>query len=184
VELDELRLGLATCEDKAILSRFVVTVNMRCVHLAKSLTKASHACGSLYIVRPKGDFDVWYKKECLYGICSTHGVGKFPFCSKELNGIDERPIQCKRCALEETISKNGKPLKKLTLAYKNTSLDEFIEYLKPKLQLFVRHNFVARWQDKHYNTCVKSFSINYIVSIVDFVENYNFEVQNEVQSMH
>jgi hypothetical protein len=113
-----------------------------------------------------------------------YGVGKLPFCSKELNGIDECPIQCRQYALEETISKNGKPLEKLTMVYKNTSLDEFIKYLKPKLQLFGRHNFMPRWQNKHFKTCVKSFPTNYIVFIVDFAENYSFQVQNEVQSMH
>ncbi len=48
----------------------------------------------------------------------------------------------------------------------------------------MKRNFVARWQDKHFKTCVKSFPIDYIVSIMDFVENYNFQVQNEVQSIH
>jgi hypothetical protein len=79
------------------------------------------------------------------------------------------------------MSKVGKALKKLTLVYK----DEFINYMKPKLQHFVRHNFaMARWEDKHFKQCIKSFLANTMVSIDDFVENYSFEVQNEVQSMH
>jgi hypothetical protein len=80
----------------------------------------------------------------LYGNCLACGVGKLPFFL-ELNGIDECPIQWRRYVLEETLSKNGKPLNNLTLVYKNTSSNEFIEYLKPKLQLFVKQNFVARW---------------------------------------
>jgi hypothetical protein len=59
-----------------------------------------------------------------------------------------------------------------------------MEYMKPKLQAFVRHNFVARWQDKHLKIWIKSFCVVIMVSIVDFAENYSFEVQNEVQSMH
>jgi hypothetical protein len=55
------------------------------------------------IVCPKGYFDVWYKKKCLYGSCSACGVGKLPFCLEELNGIDERPVQWRHYALEETI---------------------------------------------------------------------------------
>jgi hypothetical protein len=96
------------------------------MHLAKSLTKASHALWES-IVCPKGDFDEWYKKECLYGNCSTCGVGKLPFYSEELNGIDEHPVQWRHYVLEKTISKNGKPLKKLTFTYKNTSSNKFIE---------------------------------------------------------
>jgi hypothetical protein len=75
-------------------------------------------------------------------------------------------------------------LKKLTLLYKTRSVDEFIDYMKPKLQHFVRHNFVARWENKHFKNCIKFFPTNTMVSIVDFTENYSFEVQNEVQSMH
>jgi hypothetical protein len=55
------------------------------------------------------------------------------FCLEELNGIDECPVQWRCYVLEKTRSKNKKPLKKLTLVYKNTFLDEIIEYLKPKL---------------------------------------------------
>jgi len=32
--------------------------------------------------------------------------------------------------------------------------------------------------------CLKHFPIDTIVLIIDFAENYNFEVQNEMQSMH
>jgi hypothetical protein len=64
------------------------------------------------------------------------------------------------------------------------SPNEIIEYLKPKLQHFVKHNFVAKWQDKHLKTCVKSLSKDSIVFIVNFAKSYNFQVQNEVQNMH
>jgi hypothetical protein len=68
--------------------------------------------------------------------------------------------------------------------YKNTTSNEFIEYLQPKLQHFVKHNFIARWENKHFKQCIKYFPTNIVVSIVDFVENYNSKVQNKVQSMH
>ncbi len=89
------------------------------------------------IVCPKGDFDEWYKKECLYGNFLACGEGKLFFFLEELNGIDEHLVQWRHYALEETRSKNGKPLKKLTLAYNNTSSYELIGYFKPKLRLFV-----------------------------------------------
>jgi thiaminase len=82
------------------------------------------------------------------------------------------------------MSKVGKALKKLTLVYKTTSSDEFIDYMKPKLQHFVRHNFVARLEDKHFKKCIKHFPSNVMVYVVDFVKNYSFEMQNKVQSMH
>jgi hypothetical protein len=98
---------------------------------------------------------------------------------KGANGIDEHPIQWRCYALEETKSKNGKPLKKLTLVYKNTSSNEFVEYLKPKIQHFVRHNFMARWQDKHFKTCVKSlptyFKLHWkYISDQKFIPNWHY----------
>ncbi len=56
--------------------------------------------------------------------------------------------------------------------------------MKPKIQAFARHNFVAEWQDKHFKICIKSFFVGSMVSVVDFAKNYSFEVQNEIQSMH
>ncbi len=54
------------------------------------------------------------------------------------------------------------------------------EYFKPKLQTFVKHNFVSRWQDKQFKASIVSFPKNTIVSIVEFVENYSFEVQMNI----
>jgi hypothetical protein len=60
-----------------------------------------------------------------------------------------------------------------------TTLDEFTNYLKPKFQ-----HFVVNEENKQFKTCVKSFSKDSIVSIVDLLENYNFETQNKVPNMH
>jgi len=45
--------------------------------------------------------------------------------------------------METTMSRVGKPLKKLSLIYKQIISNELVEYMKPKLQAFVKHNFVA-----------------------------------------
>lgn len=82
------------------------------------------------------------------------------------------------------MSRVSKLLKKLSLIYKQTISNKLVEYMKPKLQAFVKHNFVAPWQDKHFKICIKSFPVVNMVLIVDFAENYSFEAQNEVQSMH
>jgi hypothetical protein len=81
-------------------------------------------------------------------------------------------------------TKVGKSLKKLTLVYKKTTSDEFVDYLKPKLHNFARHNFVSRWQDRQFKSSIKYFPAKIVVYVVDFAKNYTFETQNEVQSMH
>jgi hypothetical protein len=85
------------------------------------------------IVCEKPKEEEWHKKKCLYGQCISCGVDKFPFCPKENNGIIEAFIQWRRFAMETTTSRASKSLKKLTLVYKKTFSDEFVEYLKPKL---------------------------------------------------
>jgi hypothetical protein len=44
-------------------------------------------------------------------------------------------------------TEEGVPRKAATLEYRETTPCELIEYLKPKLQSFVLHNYVATWQD-------------------------------------
>ena len=107
----------------------------------------------------------------------------FKFCGIKLEGPKFAVIDWRQFSLEEIISKKGKAIKRSILVYKITTLDEFLHYFKPKLD-FVKHNFVAKWKDKHFRDCLKSFPKDTMVSIVNFVENYTFEVENKFQSMH
>jgi hypothetical protein len=49
--------------------------------------------------------------------------------------------------MEKIVNKNGEGKKKLKFMYMEINSKELIQYLKLKLQYFVRHKFVARWQD-------------------------------------
>ncbi len=126
----------------------------------------------------KGEYEEWHKCNCLFGNCLSCGVHKLSFCLKKVIRPYLDIIQWCHFALETTMAKNDRPLKKLTLVYKNTTSNEFIEYMQPKLQHFVKHNFIASWENKHFKQCIKYFPINIVVFIFDFVENYSFEVQN------
>ncbi len=183
VELDELKLGLNNMRGQGNFEKVCIHHEHEVCAPCKIFYKGTTSLWES-IVCPKSEFDECYNKECLYGNFTSCGVEKLSFYSKELDGIDDQLVEWRRYALEETRSKIGKPFKKLTLVYKRTSSDEFIQYLKLKLQHFVRHNFAARWQDKHLKTCMKSFLQYCIISMEDFAKNYSFQVQNEVQSMH
>jgi hypothetical protein len=138
MELDELRVGLKNLEGQT--NHFSKVCNQHEYEACapcKMLYKATISLWE-YIVCPKVEFDEWHRKECLYGDCVPCGVEKLSFYSKEMSGIDDRLVKWRCYALEETWSKNGKALKKLTLVYKKTSSYKFIEYLKPKLQYFVK----------------------------------------------
>jgi hypothetical protein len=80
---------------------------------------------------------------------SSYGIQKFFLCPTKLVGMGSNLVEWKQFALEETKARNGKVLKILNLVYKKITLDELLDYLKLKLQHFVKHNFVVQWEDKN-----------------------------------
>ena len=133
---------------------------------------------------PKGEFEEWHSRDCLYGECENCGVDYLPVCPVEEDGSSSLMVNWKRYEMKEIITKKGLQRKKLCLTYKTTSSAEFLDYLKPKLQFFIQHNFVARWEDAQFKKSLENIPADGIVSVIDFAENYSFEVQNKVQSMH
>jgi hypothetical protein len=93
-------------------------------------------------------------------------------------------VKWKHFSFQNIVTKKGEEKKELTLVFKSTPYSDFIKYLKLKLQFFVRHNFVSWWQDIKFKNCLKIFSNNTIVSVIDFAKNYNSKIQNKMQSMH
>jgi hypothetical protein len=87
------------------------------------------------------------------------------------------------CLIVVGKDKAGNESERLKLEYMETIPSIFIDYLKPKLVAFIEHNFFAKWQDIQFKNLLATIPIN-VVSIIDFVENYGFKVQNEGQSMH
>ena len=41
---------------------------------------------------------------------------------------------------------------------------------------------MARWQDEQFRICQDAFPLGTILSVVDYVENYTLQQQNEIQS--
>lgn len=57
-----------------------------------------------------------------------------------------------------------------------TNAKELLLTFKLKLQYFVQHNFIARWQDQQFRNCFQHFLGDIMVLVIDFVENYNFKI--------
>jgi hypothetical protein len=57
-----------------------------------------------------------------------------------------------------------------------------VNFIKPTLQKFIRHNYIARWQDAQAGLALSSLREGDLLSHLDFAENYTFQVQDEVQS--
>jgi hypothetical protein len=75
------------------------------------------------------------------------GANVLLLCPKEIEGFGDHVVTWRRFSFQQIMIVVGKPQKKLTLVHKSILVNELITYLKPKLQYFVCHNFVANWQD-------------------------------------
>jgi hypothetical protein len=193
VEIDMLREAINTMRDavKGVHSSnsctcscpvcYNLSEDSCCAHLTKcdGVTKFWEQ-----IVCPKGEADEFHKLDCLMGSCSKCGAHTLLLCPLEVSGPS---MSMKwRCFSYEVVGVNddGEPRKRISEVFMETSCVDFFEYLKPKLQEFVSHNFVARWQDVQCRLSMKELPADAILSHVDFAENYSFEIQNEIQSMH
>lgn len=70
----------------------------------------------------------------------------------------------------------GKEKKVLKVDLEKTILADLIEYLKPKLQFFIIHNYIANWQQFQFKACLFDIPPKTIISCVDFSENYTMKV--------
>jgi hypothetical protein len=139
---------------------------------------------SKMILCPKPEGAKWHTHDCLFGNCTSCGVDFLPLCPEEEDASSGSLVKWKHFAIQVIRIQKGKERKKLQLVSEETTTAELVSYMKPKLQAFVRHAFLAKWEDEQFRACLASFLDDTMVSVIDYAENYSFEVQNEVQSMH
>jgi hypothetical protein len=119
----------------------------------KAHTKTYKGTTALWedVVCSKIETNLWHKYDCLMGLCNDCGVSKLPLCPLEVLPLGNfEPFLLQWKCFEKTIvgqTEVGQPKKRIKGVYKNISVSEFLEYLKPNLTKFVTHNFVAKWQD-------------------------------------
>jgi hypothetical protein len=144
------------------------------------ITSLWHAC-----VCPKPNGVEFHRQEYLLGDCSMYGVeNMLPLCPIEKFG--EGIMSWTRFEKVKIGTPAGceEPRLKIQEVHKETTSSEFISYLKPNHQKFVKHNYVATWQDILCRLAMETLPKDAILSHLGFAENYSFQVQNETQSMH
>jgi hypothetical protein len=67
----------------------------------------------------------------------------------------------------------------IRLEYKHTKYASFIAYLKPRIDQFVLHKFVARWQDELFNMCLVKQGFDTLILVVYYVIKEQNEIQNQ-----
>ena len=99
---------------------------------------------------------------------STHAIGN------EI--IDYKKIKIVTYAL-----KDGKHGKRCDLFIENILVYEFMKIFHEKIiYKYARHTHRAQWLDLQFKFCKDTFPLDTIVLVVDFVENYTLQPQNEV----
>ena len=78
--------------------------------------------------------------------------------------------------------KDGKHGKICDLVIEKIPVYEFMKIFREKIIYeYARHTHRARWLDLKFKLYKDTFPLDTIVSVVDFVENYTLQPQNEVQ---
>jgi hypothetical protein len=134
---------------------------------------------------PKPEGADFYRRGCLLGECSDCRVEiLLQLCPNEEFG--DGMVSWPRFEKVDigTNTETGETRKKIQEVHKETSVLEFIAYFRPNLQKFIKHNYVATWQDMQCRLAMETLPEGSILSHIDFAENYFFQVQNEIQSMH
>lgn len=99
-------------------------------------------------VCPKGEYDQWHRLECVMGTCSLCGIDQLPLCPSEITAADGYLLRWK-CFQYEEVGKtpDGRPRKRIKETFMETTPSLFLDYIRPKIKQFIKHSFVASWQD-------------------------------------
>jgi hypothetical protein len=122
---------------------------------------------------------MWHKYDCLMGTCDDCGVENLLlFYPLEIEANSDETLYWKK--FEKVVvginPRTGKEKMKVREQFKETSLADFVSYLKPTVQDFIRHNLIARWQDKQAALALSGLDSITILSHIDYAENYTFQV--------
>lgn len=116
----------------------------------------------------------WYKLECL-----------MVNCTQKSSNTREKLVKW-RCYQKVItgFTKKEKLYFMLHLQYKQTTANNFLNCMQPRIKQFIIHNFISKWQEEQHWICLATIPSASIVLVIDFVENYSFIEFNEIQEMH
>ena len=81
--------------------------------------------------------------------------------------------------------KDGKQGKIFDLVIENIPMYEFMKiFCENIIYEYARHTHKAQWLDLQFNFSKDTFPLDVIVSVVEFIENYTLQPQNEVQAKY
>ena len=159
-----------------------VDASVGCV--ATTLLKSSITKTWENVLCAKAEKDAFHALPCLMGTCNKCSAEKLECCPRELVETSKSVTVKIFEDIEVGINRKGKKQRRKVLTFKEMSYSDVLRDFKTYLQKFIRHNFISRWQAEQFKQSVQTFPEHVVVSVIDFAENYTFQEQNEIQSMH
>ena len=103
----------------------------------------------------------------------------------KIENIDvTKKLSCKSYKYVKNETKLGIETKGLEYVEEEFPVLTFMDKFKKLIQPYICHTFFAKWQAQQFQTLRDNFPLGTIVSVVDFVENYSFVHQKEIQSYY
>lgn len=131
-------------------------------------------------------------KSCMYNECHKCKDKLVPFIENKV--LDENTIiSCqewvrKKVKLEnketDEINEKKKEVTKITKENKTWKYKEFVRIFQQDMTNFKKHVFNIQQQYKAYRMCIDNLAEGEVVMHIDFSENYNCKLSEEVQSHH
>lgn len=71
-----------------------------------------------------------------------------------------------------------------TLSTRTTTYEEYKDFLIDKIDNLTRHSYITKCQTRYLTKKKENLCSNEVLVLVDFAENYQFLIQDEIQSFH
>jgi len=131
----------------------------------------------------RGIGDKYNALTCIEGTCEQCGhLSLLPTCNTSSHM--DKIVQWRRFTDVNTLRPDGAMSRRPTLTIESTPFRYLDSYMRSSLLKYVGHTFRQTWLARQFKGCKEDFPIGTIVSVIDFAENYSFQPQDEIQSMH
>ncbi|KAJ8050612.1 hypothetical protein HOLleu_03877 [Holothuria leucospilota] len=127
----------------------------------------------------EGNFPI---RACLDRDCANCGTSKLEeYLQPLLSTCKTKEVPWQRWG-QTTYGQEGK--KRVTLQRQRGKLHVLVDELLKEMTGFLHHLFEARWQQMQFNKVIKEPGEKEVIMVMDFAENYQCLMQQEVQSAH
>lgn len=117
---------------------------------------------------------------CIKGHCDTCGnLAKFPSRDEDTNLT--KTVNWKSYKYVKFQTNYRKESTRLSYVEEEIPIGKFMEDFQKLIQPYIQHSFFAKWQAQKFQTLRDTFPLGTILSVVDFIENYSFVHQKEIQ---